>query len=424
MGLAHSLTKLGRAVTLFEAAPQLGGLASAWQIGGITWDRHYHVTLFSDSVLRTLLAELGLDVEMRWKKTRTAFYKNGSLYPLSSALDFMFFPLLGPIQKLRLGATILWASRLKDWQSLERIGVEQWLTRLSGRAVFANIWRPLLRSKLGEDYKTTSAAFIWATIQRLYAARSSGLKEEFFGYLPGGYSRMLNVFEAELRKRGTCIHVNAAVGKIGPASLNGGIAVSMKSGESLYFDRVILTLPPPVAAALCPGLSADEIQKLKGVSYLGIICASVLLRRPLSNFYVTNILDGSIPFTGVIEMSALVDGDQLQQYSLVYIPRYLRPDHPDFLKSDAELESEMLGGLKRMYPSLSDSDIHAFRLSRVRHVFPRPTIGYSSRVPSVDSSIPGLNIVNSAHILNGTLNVNQTLTLAQREAQRLHALYR
>ena len=40
------------------------------------------------------------------------------------------------------------------------------------------------------------AAFIWATIARMYAARRSGLKEERFGYVPGGYARVLEKADA------------------------------------------------------------------------------------------------------------------------------------------------------------------------------------------------------------------------------------
>ena len=35
--------------------------------------------------------------------------------------------------------------------------------------------------------------------------------------------------------------------------------------------------------------------------------------------------------------------------------------------------------------------------------------------------MPGIHIVNSAHIINGTLNVNETMQLAEREAVRLLA---
>src|SRR5215813_6334965 len=83
MMLAHRLSQQGHHVTLFEAAPQLGGLASAWELGGVTWDRHYHVILFSDSHLRSLLAELGLENKLVWQETRTGFYVEGRLYSMS-----------------------------------------------------------------------------------------------------------------------------------------------------------------------------------------------------------------------------------------------------------------------------------------------------------------------------------------------------
>ena len=53
--LALKLARQGHAVTLLEASDRLGGLADAWQLGDVTWDRHYHVTLLSDLHLRGLL---------------------------------------------------------------------------------------------------------------------------------------------------------------------------------------------------------------------------------------------------------------------------------------------------------------------------------------------------------------------------------
>jgi len=184
----------------------------------------------------------------------------------------------------------------------------------------------------------------------------------------------------------------------------------------------VVTVPAPLAAKLCLDLAPSEKQQLTAINYLGIICGSVLLESQLTPYYVTNILDATIPFTGLIEMSALVDPQQLKGHGLLYIPRYLPPDHADFSRSDADLENEMIQALKRMHPSLAENKILAFRISRARYVFPRPTLGYSARVPAIDSGIPGLSIVNSAHILNGTLNVNETISLAKREALRLHAL--
>ena len=66
-----------------------------------------------------------------------------------------------------------------------------------------------------------------------------------------------------------------------------------------------------------------------------------------------------------------------------------------------------------MYPHLQSEDLLSFRISRERYVYPLPTLGYSSRLPSQRTSIPGLHIVNSAQIVNGTLNVNETVRLAE-----------
>ena len=132
MTLALRLAQQGQKVTLYESAPELGGLASAWQIGDVTWDRHYHVTLLSDSHNRSLLRELGLEQELEWVETRTGFYTGGRMVSMSNSLEFLKFPPIGLIDKFRLGLTILHASRIEDWKALEEIPVEAWLRKWSG----------------------------------------------------------------------------------------------------------------------------------------------------------------------------------------------------------------------------------------------------------------------------------------------------
>ena len=142
---------------MLEAADHLGGLADAWQLGDVTWDRHYHVTLLSDLHLRGILKELGLDQSMRWVKTRTGFLVDGRLYSMSNSWEFLNFPPLRLSDKLRLGWTISHASRLTDWKSLEQIPVADWLVRHSGKRTFDQIWLPLLKAKLGDAWQRTSA---------------------------------------------------------------------------------------------------------------------------------------------------------------------------------------------------------------------------------------------------------------------------
>ncbi|MCG8591459.1 MAG: NAD(P)/FAD-dependent oxidoreductase [Proteobacteria bacterium] len=422
--LALRLRRGGHDVTLLEAAPQLGGLASAWRLGPVVWDRHYHVTLLSDSFTRGILRDLDLESEMNWVETKTGFYDGRRLVSLSNALDYLRLPALRLLEKLRLAATILYASRIQNWQSLETIPVETWLTRLSGAGTFRKLWQPLLRAKLGDGYHETSAAFIWATIQRLYAARRTGLKKEMFGYVPGGYARILERFGERLRAEGVHLALGARVKSIralADATGESRLEVSHEGGGVEVFDRVVLTTTPRVAAAVCEGLTPDERTRLEGVAYQGILCASLLLKRPLADYYLSYLTDPELPFTAVVEMSAFVDRAQFGGHSLVYLPKYTTPDDPLFGESDETVRAQFEAALCRIYPHFDPADVLAFRVSRVREVFPLPVIGYSQRLPAMTTSIPGLHVVSSAHIVNGTLNVNDTVALAERAARSLLA---
>jgi protoporphyrinogen oxidase len=420
MTLALRLAQQGERVTLFEAAPNLGGLASAWHLGDIVWDRHYHVTLLSDTSLRSLLAELGLESDMQWVQTRTGFYTNGKLYSMSNSVEFLRFPPLGLIDKFRLALTIVYASRIKDWRALERIKVTDWLTRLSGRRTTQRIWLPLLRAKLGQNYERTSAAFIWATIARMYAARRSGLKKEMFGYVPGGYARILDSLGQALTEAGVLVTSDHPAKRV-VTQEKGSVEVTFANGQMRTFDQVVLTVPAPLVADLCPQLTLEEQTKARAIEYQGILCASLLLRKPLAGFYVTNITDTWVPFTAVIEMSALVDPKHFNGNALVYLPKYVPSNDPSFAKTDSELRNTFLDALTKMYPHFSPADVLSFQVSRVRQVFAIPTLGYSERVPSVNTSQPGIHVVNSAQILNGTLNVNETIQLVEKSLPDLLA---
>lgn len=415
--LALRLAKRGEEVTLFEAADDIGGLADAWSLDGVVWDRHYHVILLSDLHLRNLLTELGLEREIVWTETRTGFYANGQLYPLSNAIDYLRLPVVNLVDKSRLAATIVYASRVKNWKALEAVSAVDWLGRLSGPRVLERVWIPLLKAKLGESYGSASAAFIWAIISRLYAARRSGLKKEMFGYVRGGYSRILVEFRKTLEKAGVSVVTQHRLTSASRVA-DGRIALSFQNGTTAEFDRVVGTMAPGLASRLIPELKPEERSKLEQISYQGIICAAMLLKKPLAGYYLTYITD-RVPFTAVIEMSALTGQEPFHGKSLVYLPKYVSPDDPLFGAPDDEIEPLFRAGFHKMYPAVRREDVICFRVSRVRQVFPISTLHYSNQVSPAITSIPGLYLVNSSQIINGTLNVNETVQLAERTVTSL-----
>lgn len=410
--LARRLAARGKQVTVLEAAAEAGGLAAPADVGPYRWDRYYHVILLSDQHTRRLLEELGLVDRLRWGITRTGFYTDGRLYSLSTNLEFLGFPPLNLIDKGRLAATILRAASIRDGQPLEQVPVGDWLRRWSGDRVFEKIWLPLLKSKLGENWRLASASFIWAIIARMYAARRAGLKREMFGYVDGGYELVLDRMRESVIAAGVTLRTGARVAEVRD---EGAVArLRLGDGSEMDFDHVVTTLPTPAIAATVPQLSATERARLEGVTYQGIVCASLLLEKPLGPYYVTNVTDRWVPFTGVIEMTALVDRERFGGHALVYLPCYLPQGDPFWARDDDGIREAFVGALERMYPDFRRSDVRAFAVSRARQVLAVPTLDYSARhAPPVTTSLKRVSVLNSAQIINGTLNVNETLAVAE-----------
>lgn len=420
--VALRLAQAGRPVTVLEAAGHVGGLADAWVLEGpqvaVTWDRHYHVTLASDTALRRVLRELGLEHLLCWRATRTGFWSGRRLVSVSTPVDFLRLPGLSPGAKARVAATIAAGMRIRRWERLEQVPVEAWLARWSGRRTFERFWRPLLEAKLGSSWREANAAFIWATIQRLSAARRAGLRREEFGYLPGGYATVLERFAAHLRRLGVEVRTATPVTRIRVGS--DGLEVHLGAGAPVRAAAVVLTTTPARAAGLVDGLRAAERHAWERIRYQGVVCVSLLLRRALSPYYLTYLFD-EVPFTAVVEMTALVDAAELGGYHLVYLPRYAAPTDELFTTDDATITGRFLDGLRCVHPTLRDEEVVAARVSRAPEVFPIPVLGYSRLAPPVETSVPGVFLASSAQIVNGTLNVNETVTAAERAVPRVLA---
>jgi protoporphyrinogen oxidase len=413
--VALRLAAAGRQVTLFEAAPSLGGLAAPWELGTLTWDRHYHVICESDLTLRSLLRELELEGEIRWSSVRTGFFSGGRLHEFTSVKDFFAFPPLRLHEKLRLGAAIVYASRV-DPASLRAITAANWLTKLCGRRVYSQIWEPLLRAKLGANAASVAASFIAVTIRRLFGARANTKGAERFGYVPGGYARILAVLRERLETAGIAIRCSTPIDRIEPR----GDAVTIGVGGATEpFRHAVVTVPIPLVAALVPELANAERAAFNAIPYAGVVCASLLLDKPISPYYIMNITDHWVPFSAVIEFSNVTGTEPFGGKSLVYLPKYVAPNDPLFNQDDDTIRHAFISALIRMIPGFDPAGVSAFRVSRVRNVFPFPIASAPYDPPSFATSLPGVTLATAAQIDDATLNVDRSIALANAAAEHV-----
>jgi hypothetical protein len=72
-----------------------------------------------------------------------------------------------------------------------------------------------------------------------------------------------------------------------------------------------------------------------------------------------------------------------------------------------------------MYPWLKEENFMFKGVARAKHVITVSTLSYSDNLPEINTSIPGVYIVNSAHIKDGTVNVNETIKVAESKLEEI-----
>jgi protoporphyrinogen oxidase len=415
---AYELLKRGQPVRVWERAPTLGGLmgrTSFPEIGGMECDRYYHAILSSDHTLMGLMEEVGIRDRIQMVATKMGFYHDGRCYPMSTPLEFMRFPPLSMVDRARLAYTILACRFIKNWHALEQQPVAEWLERLGGKGTLEHIWAPLLRAKFDGDFSNVPATYIWSRLVRTTDTRTKGGSEELMCYLPGGYQELIDALAAAVRARGGVITTSATVAQVRVADSEVvGLAVD---GQDVAAEKVVITTQTPVARRLLPPEAAavnDRWGQLDG--FLGIVCMLLVLRRSLIPYYTLNITDASIPFTGVIETTNLIDPRHVGGYHLVYLPKYVAPGSPYATMPDDELKSTFLGYLRKMFPELRDDDIAAVRIGRERYVEPLHPVGMTDRIPPLRSEVAGLYLANTGQIYPQLTNGESVCAFARRVA--------
>jgi protoporphyrinogen oxidase len=420
LATAFYLLRAGHQVTVLEARPDLGGLATSFDFGPFHWDKFYHCILTSDLPLLKLIDDLGLTPELRWTETKVGFYTDGRLQSMTTTLDFLRFPALSLWQKFRLGLGILYTSRIKDGLALEQEPIEPWLVRVFGKGNYQKMWEPLLKCKLGEARNQTSASFIWATIRRLYSTREKNAsKKECLGYVRGGYRTVFARLIERITQMGGKIITGVSVDRLCSRGA-GGITV-VAGQQRMDFDCLVSTIPSSGFARLAAELDDDYRSKLEKVQYMGMVCVALVLRRKLTPYYCTNLTD-DLPFTGIIEMTNLISLEETQGRHLVYLPKYTTPGDPLFHATDDQVWESFRAGLRRVLPDVEDADIEQRFVFRERLVQPIPVMNYSALVPDMQTSVERLFLANTTQIVNSTLNNNEMVKIARKAADMVETI--
>lgn len=408
---AYELSKQGHTVTVFEKESYLGGLAYGFKQP--SWDWHlesaYHHLFTNDEAILLLMKQLNLQEKLIVKRPITATLWNNNMYPLDSALSLLQFPGLPFIDRVRTGLLIGLMKINPFWQPLERFTAASLFRLLGGEQGWKTIWEPLMIGKFGEYTDTIAASWLWARIKK----RTPKLV-----YIEGGFQTLIDTLERTVNKHNGIIHKNTGVTSIVSGKDKRSFVISYGAKKHIVVDKVISTVPTPLAQKLIPELPSAYFAEALTIPHLFAQVLIIESEQPLFNdLYWINITDRTYPFLAVVNHTNYMDSKHYGGKHLTYIGNYLPANHPFLKLSKEQLWKKFLPYLKKMSSlTLSYSNLFIFSAPFAQPVH---QIHYSQRAPNMNTPLDGLIIANMDSIYPWDRGTNYAVELGQKAAHLL-----
>ncbi|MBI3242240.1 MAG: NAD(P)/FAD-dependent oxidoreductase [Chloroflexi bacterium] len=394
LAAAYDLTKARHNVTLFEGAPNVGGLAAGFKASHWEWslEKFYHHWFQSDKSILGLIDELGWRDQVVFPRPYTVIYYDGKFHPFDSMFTNMPLFLLRHFSipdVIRFGLAGAYLRFSPWWQPLEKVTADEWTRRWFGENVYKLLWRPLLVSKFGEEnLKVVNMAWLWARLH----SRTTRL-----GTFIGGFQAFLDKLAEVVKKQGAQIWLNSQVTGI-KKSADGGFNVETVSAGAT-FDLVISTSSPAAMARLAPDLTSEYAQKLLNLKSMGAVVMVLSLTRRLTKYYWHNIpKEAGFPFLALVEHTNYIGPTHYGGDNLVYCGDYLDSDHEYFRLADNELLERFLPALKRFNPNFDRSWIKSFWVWKTPYAQPVPPVNHSQNIPAIRTPLKGLYFASMSQV--------------------------
>jgi hypothetical protein len=142
--------------------------------------------------------------------------------------------------------------------------------------------------------------------------------------------------------------------------------------------------------------------------FLGIILMTLILKRSLSPYYITNLIQKGYPFTGIIELSQLAGPESFGGNHVVMLPRYDVAESEWFSKTNEQIAAEFIGALKPTWPDIEENVLGTF-INRERQVqalwieappqHQGPAVSAGGRIWNVNAELAGRDTLNNNAIV-------------------------
>jgi protoporphyrinogen oxidase len=415
MGLAAAweAARAGHQVTVLEADRIPGGMAAHFDFDGLSIERFYHFICKTDFATFELLAELGISDRLRWRDTSMGYFINDRHYAWGTPWALLRFPLLSFADRLRYGWQVRRASQRTDWSSLHGTTVRDWIISEAGERVWNLMWARSFELKFFEYANQVAAPWLGVRIRRLAASRKSIFQEQL-GYLEGGSESLVTALAESLQSHGGDLRCGEGAVRI--LARDGSVEGVATASGSVLADAVICTAPVPLVPRLLPEGHGALAARYAAIKNIGAVCVVLKLRRPVTRHFWVNINDPDILVPGIVEFSNL---RMLGNDHVVYVPFYMPQDNPRFGRPDETFIAESLAALRRLNPALTQADLLASRVGRLRHAQPICEPGFPDLLPPIETPIAGLQVADTCYYYPEDRGISESVRVGREMARRV-----
>lgn len=429
---AYELTRAGHKVTVFEKESSLGGLAYGFKQPNWSWhiEGAYHHLFTNDAAIIGLLKKLGLKHDLIVKRPITAHLlptstslqdtptskpgfdslEGAPIFPLDSPLRLFQFPILSIVDKFRTALLLTFLKITPFWKPLESITAEQLITSIGGKHAFTTIWEPLLYGKFGTYAPLVAASWFWARIKK---------RTPHLCYIRGGFHTLVKALSGAVSENGGTILTSTTVESIKSASK--GLYYVLWKNHKQKFDRVLITIPTPLALSLFPkhGIRNAQYDALRAIPHLSAQTLIIETDKPiLKNVYWLNVTDQSFPFLAAVAHTNFMDPKHYSNHHLTYFGNYLPEGHPHLTMTKKQLLNIFLPFIRRTSPHATYNIHHTF-LYTAPYAQPVHERHYSRKIPPIITPIPGIYFANMDYIVPWDRGTNYAVALGQNAAMTI-----
>jgi len=414
LSAAYDFARAGHGVTVYEAAPFVGGQASTIEVGGGRLERGYHHLFTSDSAILEIMDELGIGESMRWIPSSVGIYTDHEVYRWSTPIDLLRFSALSFRDRIRMGMVAKKLQRMKDWRALEGVTAAEWIRENAGASIYSKVWEPLLRGKFGDRFESVAMPWFWSKIQTRFASRDR-LGREKLGYPINSFDEVFETLEERIKSMGGQVYLETPVTRVlvedGSAT---GLRVKRPDGTETEenFDLILSTVPSFAFPNLVD-LPATYLKKLGAVEYMGAVVMILEMTHPLTAVYWMNIADHDVPFLGLIEHTNLMPKELYGGRNVLYLTNYVERQSELFLMSDEELVDVYAPWLPRFNPEFERSWITRVHVNRVSAAQPVIGTNYSQHIPEHQTPVSKLFLANTTQIYPEDRGTNYSIRMGR-----------